>query len=138
MFTINVSVQEQIILKEGFLIRVLDEQKNDLALGSFDALTNTYILDNIDAPTRLELDATRIRAQSSRLAGPPEKISWDLDGDGVFESTGDTQYIDLNTSIVKSIVVRYDFSDTSISGEKQLLQKTERISLIATKKELDA
>lgn len=74
-------VQEQVFLKEGFTIRVLDDQGNDLAAESYDSLTNTYIIDNVSAPTTLELDATRIRAESARISGPPVLVSWDMDSD---------------------------------------------------------
>lgn len=40
--------------------------------------------------------------------------------------------------MVQDISVRYDFEDTSIVGQKEILQKVERVSIIATKKDLDA
>lgn len=109
-------------------MQLFDEEGTDLTDGTYDERTDTYIIEDVPVPHDLELDATNIRADSTRLK--LTKVRWDLDNDGVFEVEDNNVIYTLPTPGRYDLRAEYTFEDITISGETEELTRVERISII--------
>ncbi len=75
---------EMVDLKDGYTLQITDEENNPLHKETYDKATQSYLLPDFPVPGVLSFDATRIRANSPRLR--LEKVEWDKDNDGKYES----------------------------------------------------
>jgi hypothetical protein len=71
-------------LKEGYTVSIQDENGIKLDQDTYDTSTASYLLPDFSVPGILKLDATKIRANSTRLR--LTKVEWDTDNDGAYES----------------------------------------------------
>ena len=75
---------EIVDLKEHYTLDIQDETGVNLSDGSYDKVTQSYLLPDFPVPGILKLNATKIRANSPRLR--LTKVEWDTNNDGIYES----------------------------------------------------
>lgn len=79
-------------------------------------------------PGILTLDATSVRANSPRLR--LEKVEWDKDNDGVYETEGLTLDRDLQVPGRYDIRTRYTFIDLSVDGNDIPIYHLDKIAVV--------
>lgn len=75
---------ELVDLKEGYTLQITNEEGTNLDKDTFDKKTQSYLLPDFPVPGILSLDATSVRANSTRLR--LQKVEWDKDNDGEYET----------------------------------------------------
>ena len=94
----------------------------------YDKKTESYLLPDFPVPGILTLDATSVRANSPRLR--LEKVEWDKDNDGVYETDGFTLDHDLQIPGRYDIRARYTFTDLSIDGKDIPIYHLDKIAVV--------
>lgn len=134
-FEILAEIANFVELKDGFTVSIIDDSGIDLTQDTYDPKTDTYIIQEIGVPHILELDGSKVRANSNRLR--LTDVLWDLDNDGEFETNQSKIDYELPTPGRYEIRTKYIFEDLNVSGEVEELTRVERISIIGVEKELD-
>ncbi len=122
-------------LKDGYTLQISDEDGADYDYDNYDRQTKSYLLPDFPVPGILALNATGVRATSSRLR--LEKVEWDSDADGVYESEGYTFDYDMQVPGRYDIRVRYTFTDLSIDGNDVPIYHIDRIAVVGVQKPID-
>ena len=104
------------------------EYKDDIV---YEKENNTYYLEDIPAPSSLEIDANKIRALNSRYW--LEEVSFDMDDDWNFENISKKATYNINTDWISSFKIKYRFVNKNIKTET--INITETIHITATNKE---
>lgn len=133
--TAPVYTAEYVDLKDGYTLEIADEEGNNLDKNTFDKVTQSYLLPDFPVPGILSMDATRIRANSPRLR--LEKVEWDKDNDGVYESEWFTLEKDLQTPGRYDVRSRYTFTDLSVDGKDIPIYHLDRIAVVGVQKPID-
>ncbi len=126
---------EMVDLKEWFWLTILDEEKNNLANGSYDKVTQSYLLPDFPVPWILKLDATKIRANSPRLR--LLKVEWDTNNDGVYDQEWLSLEHDLQLPGRYDIRGKYTFVDISVDGKDVPILHIDRIAVVGVEKPID-
>jgi PKD repeat protein len=126
---------EMVDLKDGYTLQISDEEGNNLDRETYDKVTQSYLLPDFPVPGILSLDATRVRANSPRLR--LEKVEWDKDNDGKYESEGLTLDRDLQIPGRYDIRARYTFTDLSVDGKNIPIYHLDRIAVVGIQKAID-
>lgn len=134
-FEILVKIANYVPLKDGFTVDIIDDSGANLAEETYDTKTDTYIIQDVPVPHKLELDGSKVRANSNRLR--LKDVLWDLDNDGEFELSQSKIDYELPVPGRYEIRTKYIFEDINVSGEIEELTRIERISIIGVEKDLD-
>ncbi len=126
---------EMVDLKDGYTLQITDEEGNTLHKDTYDKSTQSYLLPDFPVPGILSLDATRIRANSPRLR--LEKVEWDKDNDGKYESEGFTLDRDIQVPGRYDIRARYTFTDLSVDGKDIPIYHLDRVAVVGIQKAID-
>ena len=95
----------------------------------------SYLLPDFPVPGMIYFDATGIRADSARLS--LEKVEWDGNGDGEFETEGFTFERELETPGRFEIRAKYTFIDISVDGKDIPILHIDKIAVVGIQKQLD-
>jgi len=117
---VNINKSLKLLTKLKFTINNSElEYKKDII---YEKENNTYYLENIPAPSTLEIDANKIRAVNWRYW--LKEVSYDLDDDWNFEIVSKKTKYDINIEWITSFKVKYSFINKNI--------KTDIIDIIET------
>lgn len=127
--TININKSLVLLTKLNFKIWSNElEYKKDII---YEKNNNTYYLENIPAPSSIEIDANKIRALNPRYW--LEEVSYDLDNDWNFEKIGKKAIYDINKDWVSSFRIKYSFVNKNVKTE--IIDVIETIHITSINKE---
>ncbi len=120
---------ELVDLKEDYTLQITNDEGVDFDRDTYDKPTQSYLLPDFPVPGILSLNATKVRANSSRLK--LEKVEWDTNDDGVYEKEGFTLDHDLQ------VPGRYTFTDLSVDGKDIPIYHLDRIAVVGIQRAID-
>lgn len=126
---------EIVDLKDGYTLQITDEEGNNLNQDAYDKVTQLYLLPDFPVPGILSFDATHVRANSPRLR--LEKVEWDKDNDGKYESEGLTLDYDIQIPGRYDVRARYTFTDLSVDGKDIPIYHLDRVAVVGVQKAID-
>jgi PKD repeat protein len=126
---------ELVDLKEWYTLQIANDEGANLDKDTYDKKTQSYLLPDFPVPGILTLDATSVRANSPRLR--LQKVEWDKDNDGVYETEGLTLDRDIQVPGRYDIRARYTFTDLSIDGKDIPIYHLDRIAVVGVQKPID-
>ncbi|MBP6921070.1 PKD domain-containing protein [Candidatus Gracilibacteria bacterium] len=126
---------ELVDLKDGYSLQITNDEGANLDKNTYDKKTQSYLLPDFPVPGILAFDATGVRANSPRLR--LEKVEWDKDNDGIYETEGFTLDRDIQVPGRYDIRARYTFTDLSIDGNDIPIYHLDRIAVVGVQKAID-
>jgi PKD repeat protein len=126
---------ELVDLKDGYTLQITNDEWANLDKYNYDKKTQSYLLPDFPVPWVLTLNATSVRANSPRLR--LEKVEWDKDNDGIYETEWLTLDRDIQIPGRYDIRARYTFTDLSIDGNNIPIYHLDRIAVVWVQKPID-
>ncbi len=111
--TIDISKTTKLLTKLNFSSnnKQLDYKKDVI----YESNNNTYYIDDLLAPSKLEIDATKIRSLNQKYG--LLEVSWDLNNDWNFEKIWKKTTYNINTEWISSFKVKYKFVNKNLETD---------------------